>query len=82
MEQFNSTVAIADGSHLIPFRTQKLSHLAPTIVNAKIGSRWTKKNCLDMRQFFYWKNEWNLVILFEILVNFFGDLGSFNTNLT
>ena len=41
-----------------------------------------QKNCLISRQFFYWKNEWDLLILFEILVNFFGDLGSFNTNLT
>ena len=31
-------VTIASGVHLFPSRTQKLSHLTPTIVNAKIGS--------------------------------------------
>ena len=31
-------VTIASGVHLFPSRTQKLSHLTPTIVYAKIGS--------------------------------------------
>ena len=49
-------VTIASGVHLFPSRTQKLSHLTPTIVNAKIGS---------CQEFFLFKKEfYNKVGLF------------------
>ena len=42
-EKANSTVTLAVGKYLVPYRTQKSSRQTPTIVNAKIGSCRTEK---------------------------------------
>ena len=60
-------VTIASGVHLFPSRTQKLSHLTPTIVNAKIGSCQEfflfKKRVLQKSRTFFLKRKKKIGIM-------------------